>query len=609
MRAIQKIYCGLCVLLLAVFPSCTDYLNVSDALAGELQLDEVFENASYTRRFHRNIYSGIPDMSFICINSSYAAIDGLGNPWPAVSDELKSAQNNVKNLPVTGYHAGNASLSRWGLYKQIRQANLFLEKAHVIPPKGETDYIDETELNYLKIEARFLRAYFHYLLFELYGPIPIMTEVQDPASTDLDYYRASVDEVVDFLDKEFTELAGLLKEQEPEDRRAVPTKGVALALRAKLWVYAASPLFNGGYQEAVELEDNTGKKLFPAHDAGKWQKALDALQKFIDYAESGHYALYKKNKADGTIDAEASLYELFQTYNSEMIWASTKNSWGGVNGEGTDRRVTPRSEYQGYACVGVVQELVDDFFMSDGLDIHESPLYKEEGFSEYGEHKDMIYNMYHNREPRFYQAVTFQGRRWQVSDRQVFFHKGSGNDNSKGDNPYTGYLLYKRMNKTLLNQGSNPKSRFRPVILYRLAEFYLLYAEALNEVNPSDPRIIEYVDKVRERAGIPKLADIKPQIKGNQELQRQAIRRESRVELCTEGQRYFDVRRWMIAEDVNGAARQGGAFHGMDMNAEETEFHKRVTFETRIFDRKMYLYPLPLNEVQKSRKLVQNPGW
>ena len=80
---------------------------------------------------------------------------GLDNPWPAVSDELKSAQNNVKTIPTVGYHAGSADLSRWSLYKQIRQANEFLAYSHTIPQQGDvTDYIDEDELARLKNEAR-----------------------------------------------------------------------------------------------------------------------------------------------------------------------------------------------------------------------------------------------------------------------------------------------------------------------------------------------------------------------------------------------------------------------------------------------------------------------
>ena len=102
--------------------------------------------------------------------------------------------------------------------------------------------------------------------------------------------------------------------------------------------------------------------------------------------------------------------------------------------------------------------------------------------------------------------------------------------------------------------------------------------------------------------------DIKPEIIGNRELQEKAIRHERRIELFAEGQRYFDVRRWMCAEEEG--YKQGGPVHGMDMNATDLEgFMKRTAFETRIFEKRMYLYPIPLAEIQKSKKLVQNPGW
>ncbi len=137
-----------------------------------------------------------------------------------------------------------------------------------------------------------------------------------------------------------------------------------------------------------------------------------------------------------------------------------------------------------------------------------------------------------------------------------------------------------------------------------------MYAEALNEVNPSDPRVLTYIDYVRERAGIPLLADIKPQIRGNKELQREAIVAERRVELASEGQRYFDIRRWMIAGDGAGNGGQGGVFHGMDMDAETlADFYTRTEVETRRWDNSMYFAPIPLNEMQNSRMLVQNPGY
>lgn len=122
MKIMKNISMLLGLVTTLLFWSCSDYLNVSDELAGELTMPEVFENSAMTRRFHRYIYTGIPDMSNIIMNSSYSSLTGLDNPWVSISDELKAAQNNVRTIAITGYNAGNAGLGRWGLYKQIRQA-------------------------------------------------------------------------------------------------------------------------------------------------------------------------------------------------------------------------------------------------------------------------------------------------------------------------------------------------------------------------------------------------------------------------------------------------------------------------------------------------------
>ncbi|GAA4298479.1 RagB/SusD family nutrient uptake outer membrane protein [Aestuariibaculum suncheonense] len=598
--------------------SCNkDYLDVSDELAGEQTMEEIFSIPSQVRSFHRNIFTGIPESSNMIFSPSYT-LGGLDNPWAGLTDELKAAQGTLRSVTTNGYNSGNAPFHRWGtLYTLIRQANLFLDNAKVIPQSGEADFIDIDELSQLKAQARFLRAYYHYLLFELYGPIPIMDFAADPSSPDLDFARNSVDEVVNFIDSELKAVSEQLNDIETADAfLALPTKGVALAVRGRLLMYAASPLFNGEYQEALSLTDKDGKQLFPERDDSKWQRALDAMQEFIDFAEDGYYSLYKEYNTNGTYNPDTSLYNLFRSVNEEVIWASPRSSWGTLSNEGIDRRCTPRTERGGFASIAITQELVDDYLMVDGLPIEESPLYSETGFSTAGEDisghvGEGIYKMWINREPRFYQTVFFQNRNWHISNNKIQFHRGSGNGNMSSNYPWSGYMLYKRISREIYNSGSYPRNEYRPAILYRLAEFYLLYAEALNEVNPSDTRVIEYVDRIRERAGIPKLIDIKPEIVGNKIAQREAIRREMRVELATEGQRYFDVRRWMIAENPVGEGGQGGPFYGMNMSAEQDDatFYQRTPYENRVWNTAMYLYPIPLNEIQKSEKLVQNPGW
>lgn len=613
------------IVLLFMCVSCADFLDVSKELQQELTMEEVFSNPSYTRRFHRYIYTGIPDMKFMCFNDEYVGMNGLDAPWSPCSDELKATRNYGSTIPTAGYHAGDAPFTRWMLYKQIRQCNLFLKYAKVIP--GDVDKITEGELDDLKLTARFFRAYYHYLLVELYGPVPLMKEEVDPNTLDLDFARTPLDEIINYLDSELYEIAQELPEIRTTDaERVMPTKGLALAVRAKLWVYAASPLLNGGYKEALAVTNNDGVRLFPDRNESKWNKAVEALQDLIDLAETGVYELHKVYHKDGSINAEESLYELQQIYNKEIIWAATNASYGSLNGDGQDRSMTPRTEGVGQTALGVLQEMVDDFFMEDGLSIEESPLYPkdEKGYGEYINEipetpimDDVepvviseISKMFLHREPRFYDAVIFQGRRWHISGREIFFHDGGNNGKTGGMYSATGYLPYKGYCKELYNLGNYKRYQFRPSIIFRLGEFYLLYAEALNEINPSDSRIIEYVDRIRERAGIPKLKDIKPEIIGDQKAQRDAIRREMRVELFMEGQRYFNVRRWMVAEEGQESP-QGGWVTGMNIDSTDPKdgFHTRRHVEYRLFERRMYLYPLPLEEIQKSRKLVQNPGW
>ncbi|MGJ1285806.1 RagB/SusD family nutrient uptake outer membrane protein [Sphingobacterium spiritivorum] len=610
MKTLLKLF--ICISLTLVFTSCEKYLNVSDELAEEMDMEKIFSNPANVRKFHRNIYTGIPN------TADYArGLTGLNLPWPQMSDEIDKTSDGTDDNTFL-YNAGSTTLGRWSLYQQIRQANVFLENVKEIPNKGDADFLAQQEVNELKAQARFLRAYYHFLLFELYGPVPVMNTIADPSQKDIDYARNSVDEVVDFIDKELIECIADLKDPNLTDQQnlAVPTKGTARALRTVVLAYAASPLYNGGYQEALNLSNKDGKKLFPAYSKEKWNRALTAAKEFIDYANSGVYELYKVYDA-GKYNPDRSLYELFMTYNKETIFVRSDVSWGSVPRAGVDGFSVPRGARGGGTTTGylsVLQELVDDFFMIDGKSIEESPKYVEEGFSKAGDDpsgrtKVGTYNMYVNREPRFYQTVFYNTRNWHVGNEVITFQKGGNSDNSLTKiYPKAGTILYKRLSKKVYDQGSNPKSEYRPGIIYRLADLYLLYAEILNEVDPSHPDIIEYIDRVRSRAGIPLLKDINPGISGQQEKLREAIRRERRVELATEGQRYFDVRRWMLAETEG--YKQGGQVFGMNMEAPTLSgFYKRVPIETRLFSKAMYLYPIPLTEIQKSRLLVQNPGY
>lgn len=628
MKKQNSIYTLLIALL--CFVSSCDYLGVSDQLAGGLQnTEQVFDNVSYTKRWYANVFAGIPDYSGI--NS--VNVGAFKNPWTGMCDELVVGYGNSSKYNNSDRNASNMGFHRYGdCYKYIRQANIFLQKAHPIMTTGtQGDQLLEDELTQMKANVRFMRAFYHYLLFEQYGPIILVKDKIYDTTEDQDVPRNTVDEVVAYIDSELTAVASELTQEpifEDKDHRAWPTKGVALAVRAKLWLYAASPLLNGGYREALAVTNPDGTRLFPDYDAGKWEKALAACKDFIDYAEAGRYELYKEYKDDNgaVIDPDKSVYNLFQKYTHEIIWATANNDWGGMNGDAFDRRIAPRCEKNGLGSTGVTQELVDAFYMKDGLPISataylpQSTLYQEEGYGTYKDQNDnfskkytnvSVSNRYLNREPRFYNTVFFNGRQWPVSCNQVLFYNGGNSGVQEGQATLTGYMLFKRFNRSVSLTNPGVASQFRPSIIFRLADFYLMYAEAANEVNPNDVRVLKYLNLVRERAGLPGVETLNPAIRGNQELQRAAIQRERQVELATEGQRYFDVRRWMIA-DKNGEGRQNGYAHGMNVRGEPNDiddFNRVVEASQIVFNRKMYLYPMPDSEMRKTKNLVQNPGW
>ena len=619
MKKQNSIYTLLIALL--CFVSSCDYLGVSDQLAGGLQnTEQVFDNVSYTKRWYANVFAGIPDYSGI--NS--VNVGAFKNPWTGMCDELVVGYGNSSKYNNSDRNAANMGFHR--------QANIFLQKAHPIMTTGtQGDQLLEDELTQMKANVRFMRAFYHYLLFEQYGPIILVKDKIYNATEDQDVPRNTVDEVIEYIDSELTAVASELTQEpifEDKDYRAWPTKGVALAVRAKLWLYAASPLLNGGYREALSVTNPDGTRLFPDYDAGKWEKALAACKDFIDYAEAGRYELYKEYKDDNgaVIDPDKSVYNLFQKYTHEIIWATANNDWGGMNGDAFDRRIAPRCEKNGLGSTGVTQELVDAFYMKDGFPVSataylpQSTLYQEEGYGTYKDQNDnfskkytnvTVSNRYLNREPRFYNTVFFNGRQWPVSCNQVLFYNGGNSGVQEGQATLTGYMLFKRFNRSVCLTNPGVASQFRPSIIFRLADFYLMYAEAANEVNPNDARVLKYLNLVRERAGLPDIETLNPAIRGNQELQRAAIQRERQIELATEGQRYFDVRRWMIA-DKNGEGRQNGYVHGMNVRGESNDkedFNRIVEASQIVFNRKMYLYPMPDSEMRKTKNLVQNPGW
>ena len=376
---------------------------------------------------------------------------------------------------------------------------------------------------------------------------------------------------------------------------------MCMGLKSRVLLLAASPQFNGNPAYAGVVNKD-GKHLFAtAKDPEKWKRAADAAKAIIDL---GIFDLYKEYHSDGTLDPYMSCRNVFlENWNSEVMMVRINNnlsSW--------ERSASPR-QFSGYESMGATQQLVDAFRMNDGTAVTAE---QEKGFSTQ-EYKDAksgwvfapagTRNMFVNREPRFYVNICFYGAYWigdQKTRIQLYYTGGSG---KKGtwDYPRSGYIAIKNV-----SPSSNPlNSNYikRPFLMMRYAEMLLNYVEALNEYDPGNPDIEKYLNLIRERGG---LGPVQSGL--SQELMREQIRLERRIELCFEQLRYFDTRRWLIAEQTDA-----GPFYGMNVDAgnsfTDEAFYEKTVFETRVFRPEFYLFPIPQSEINRDPQIVQNPGW
>lgn len=639
-------------LLLGLFSICVagcDYLDKSPD--DELTLEMVFRDKTRTEDWLAGVYSKIPipylDMAkhLDCLADDFSPSRG----WEAYSwDCIAKIQGNWS--PSSDWHT-----NFWGdLPKKIRAALIFIEN---VKPNDQ-QLVTQQEVDYMKAECRFLIAYYYNILLVNYGSIPLQLELSDfSASIDeLMIGQTPFDEVVDWIDKELQEVAKLLPPYYTDSRKyGRITSVMCMAVRARLLLFAASPLVNGNpdYKGYV---NNNGVEIFnPDYDPSKWVRATQACKELIDMAHQNGHQLYYEYNSDGTIDpflsyqnAQFRRYDEGSNGNKEILFARPGVGKGGGNNDQAyeyDKHAQPRGT-GGNGGLGVSQELVDAFFMANGQVpilgynpdgtpiINAASGYTESGFSTANDMRrtkwiesqgsidnDMnpvslsgTYNMYVNREPRFYISVLYNGAWFRRENRETTFYYNTWDGGPTHDAPQNGYLLRKKVHPD--HDPRNNVRPYRPGILYRLGEAYLNYAEALNESNPDNTtEILFYLNKIRERAGIPMYGSgvgALP-IPNGQDAMREAIRRERRVELCCEFSiRYDDIRRWKIGEQVLNRTFYGMNYEGTKKSDDVSDpeaFFVRKPYMNRVFTKKNYWAPIHQSQIDKNPNLVQLPYW
>jgi len=571
-----------------------------------LTLEETFSNRKTAEKFLNNIYSNIPD-EFGQRSPAGSTNAGL---WTGGSDEAEFLWGFVQsnNLNIGSWDATSGFVINYynNYYKGIRSATYFM--AHISDVKND---ISPELIDQYRAEARALRAMYYFYLIRLYGPVVVLGDQEinpDAPLSDLQLPRKSMDECVSFISTELEASAALLPViPANDDSYGRITRGIALAFRAQALLLAASPLYNGNTDLAA-LKNNDGKQLVSqSFDASKWKAAADAYKAFITTFVPGTYDLFRKNDESGNFDPYLSCRDVFLTdWNKEVILARPGSSVGPRQYEMTPYHRGANSDSRGSGALGATQAQVEAFFTANGKSINETGSgYVADGISTVATKytKVGIYNPWVNREPRFYVNITYNGSTWLNTNNglittELFNTGNSGKATGGNDYCPTGYVVRKAMGLGKWDINN------RPVILYRLANVFLDYVEALNEAAPGDPDVLRYLNLIRERAGVPAYGSAGIPVPSGQDTMREAIRKERRVELCFENVRFFDTRRWKIAEQTDN-----GPVKGLNISRDLPDFLQVVTFETRVFTKRHYLFPIPSNEVNVDRELVQNPGW
>jgi hypothetical protein len=608
---------GLC---LFVFFACEEIEDDPLDLKSDIYVwDEYDYTGQYAIEWLNGIYSFVP--------TAYNRVGG--QPQEVLTDDaVPTSSTNTNWTFINSGYAPNSmfALSQrlapdeygesWTIcYKAIRRANVFMENCYRVP------WSDMGEADYYYYEARALRAYFYMLLVREYGGVPLIGDnIFDANSPELyALTRSSFEDCVNYIISEFDAVKDHLRSYSSISDRAMPEgdnlastssadgsdanytmirKYGVLGLKARLLLLAASPLFNASeYSDKPE----TG---YSAYDAERWKAAADVCQEII---QSGMFML------------EPDRTRLSRSWvNREVLWLKPgqKNdvyarSWGYLNSPmGT---LTPYTHgTTGTYCEGITsptQELVDAFPMNDGRSITEA-----QATGDYNPQ-----NPYINRDPRLAKTVFFHGSRW--LGRTLDMSEG-GADRSNDPNRLlmrtkTGYYLKRHLanNEETTTFGATNFHATQPgaFMQVRYADILLMYAEAMNEYR-DDAGMREDLVRlslipIRARAGILPGSNNRYGIPANpsQGQLRELIRNERRIELAFEESRFWDIRRWKIADQV-----YGNGLHGVIIT-KNTDGTFEYTYNGQVarpfWDKKMYLFPVDEKEILVNRNLVQNPGY
>jgi len=634
------------LLLLLAIPcllssSCRKYLDVvPDDVA---TIDYAFRQRSTAEQYLFTCYSYMPAHGDVSTNPAFMAGDEIWFYYPyaipgydieVAAWEIARGNQRVTD-PLVSYWNGTNGASN--LYQGIRDCNIFLENISKVPG------MDQYEKDWWSAEAIFLKAYYHWWLLQLYGPIPIIDKNLpiNASQEEVQVERMPVDScfsyVVRTIETAMASLPDRIENQATQLGRI--TRPIAMAVKARVLTTAASPLFNGNtaYPNFV---NSAGRPFFnQAFDPQKWVKALEACKEAIDICSGHGYRLNRFNPSvsfnlppalQTIMDIRTAVTDNF---NSEVVWGNTNSPANQIQNLAQPRiNAANATNFSFWGITAVPLKIVNMFYTRNGVPVTED---RTLDFATRGAgtrtatdaEKYYIQPNYttaainFDREPRFYADLGFDGSILfghgnQDLDALNHLEAKQGQYSGWGGTPnnynITGYWPVKLVNylnvmPTATTYSITPYAW--PVI--RMADLYLLYAECLNEVNGPSAEAYKWIDSVRSRAGIPPVQEAwtrystNPAAYASKEGLRQIIHRERLIELAFEGQRFWDLRRWKEAERTWMEPIQGWNIAQSDLLG----YYQVTTLFNRSFRLRDYFWPIAEKDLLVNKNLVQNPGW
>lgn len=456
--------------------------------------------------------------------------------------------------------------NKWvSYYSAIRSANLFLDKFSLEKLERfeyNANYKEDIEKSKLyPYEVRFLRSFFYFELIKRYGDIPLITSPYQLSEIN-SVNQTPFDSIVDFIVAECDSITPYLpvshRDFYAETGRV--TRGAVMALKSRVLLYAASPLHN------------------PTNDLKKWERAAKASGELISVATKERWYDLDPN------------FNLFSNGNDVLNAKELILERRGSTSSAFEERNMPIGFHHAKSGNTPTQNLVDAFEMRDGTPFDwNNPAHASKPFQ--------------NRDPRLARTIVFNNSRLMGILVETF--NGGRNGQPINGATLSGYYMRKYIDERISIDPVNPIQRTHHYVLFRYAEIYLNYAEALNEYNGPDYRDENFTISSRDALNVIRDYARMPLINVNytKEDFRKRIRNERRIELAFEDHRFWDIRRWKIGDVVKN-------IYGISIEKENSNYtYNKILIQNRIWENKMYLYPIPQTELYINKNLKQNPDW